>query len=170
MSRPDQRCAGGIAKVVQASTEDVPGIGSLLEGYAAMGNLLPRTRADIRHHLGEFVVVRDRSAVVACGALEIFTDELAEIRSLAVSYGHAGRGLGSLLIEHLTGTARRRGMRRLMALTYVPDFFHKWGFETVDIDSLPEKVWGICVQCYKARHCDETAMVKQLQKSSGLNY
>jgi hypothetical protein len=50
-----------------------------------------------------------------------------------------------------------------MALTYVPTFFHKLGFETVAMDTLPEKVWGgVCVKCYKYNNCDETAVLSRV--------
>ena len=49
-----------------------------------------------------------------------------------------------------------------MALTYVPGFFEKLGFRIVSMESLPEKVFGVCVICPKFDHCDEIAMVKSL--------
>ena len=33
---------------------------------------------------------------------------------------------------------------------------------TVAVDTLPEKVWGVCVKCYKYSNCDETAVVLAL--------
>ena len=53
-----------------------------------------------------------------------------------------------------------------MALTYVPDFFDKLGFKTTAMDTLPEKVFGVCVTCPKFNHCDEIAMVKSLDSDS----
>jgi amino-acid N-acetyltransferase len=150
------------AAVRRAAERDVPAIGALMERYAALGNVLPRTADDIQRNLNEFYVVEQQSRVVGCGALEIFTPELAEIRSLMIAEDHAGRGLGGRLVEYLVAEARDRGHKRLMALTYVPQFFHKFGFETVSKHVLPEKVWGICVACYKLNDCDETAVLKHL--------
>ena len=65
-------------------------------------------------------------------------------------------------MEHLLKRARGLGLARVMALTYVPEFFHRLGFVTVPKHSLPEKVWGICVKCYKFHNCDEIAVLKQL--------
>lgn len=145
-----------------ATDRDVPTIGALMERYAALGNVLPRTADDIQRNLDDFYVIEQQSRVVGCGALEIFTPELAEIRSLMIAEDHAGRGLGGRLVEHLIAEARGRGHKRLMALTYVPKFFHKFGFETVSKHVLPEKVWGICVACYKLNDCDEIAVLKYL--------
>jgi len=161
MPRPETRLA--MQPLVRpAAIGDVPVIHHLLEIYAAKGNLLPRTLSEIYRHLRDFFVIEIGDKVVACGALEIFTEDLGEVRSLVVDEAHEGRGLGRLLVERITDEARAIGLKRLMALTYVPAFFHKLGFQTVAMDTLPEKVWGVCVKCYKYNQCDETAVLKEL--------
>jgi amino-acid N-acetyltransferase len=146
-----------------AAIGDVPEIHHLLEQYAQQGNLLPRTMSELYRHLRDFFVVEVDGRVAACGALEIFTESLGEIRSLVVHDDYKNQGLGRLLVGRLIEEARGIGLKRLMALTYVPGFFHKLGFKTVPKDTLPEKVWGICVKCYKYNHCDEIAVVIELR-------
>ena len=146
-----------------AAIGDVPYIHHLLEVYAAQGNLLPRTMSELYRHLRDFFVVEVDGKVAACGALEIFTENLGEVRSLVVDDEFKGRGFGRLLVERIVEEARVIGLSRLMALTYVAPFFHKLGFKTVAKDTLPEKVWGICVKCYKYNHCDETAVLRELR-------
>jgi amino-acid N-acetyltransferase len=102
--------------------------------------------------------------VVACAALEIFTEDLGEVRSLVVDRLWQGRGFGRELVERLIEEARAIGLKRLMALTYVADFFHKLGFRTVSKETLPEKVWSVCIKCYKYNHCDETAVLLDLRQ------
>ncbi len=68
-----------------------------------------------------------------------------------------------MMVERGIQEARTIGLKRLMALTYVPVFFHKLGFQTVAMDTLPEKVWGVCVKCYKYNNCDETAVLLELK-------
>ena len=48
------------------------------------------------------------------------------------------------------------------SLTYVPGFFGRLGFEVVSKDDLPEKVWQVCVKCYKFNRCDEIAVMLRL--------
>ena len=146
-----------------AAIGDVPEIHHLLEIYASQGNLLPRTMGELYRHLRDFFVVEIGGRVAACGALEIFTEALGEVRSLVVVDEHKGQGLGRLLVERIINEARTIGLKRLMALTYVPGFFHKLGFQTVSKDTLPEKVWSVCVKCYKFNHCDEIAVVLELK-------
>lgn len=146
-----------------AAIGDVAQIHHLLEVYARQGNLLPRTMSELYRSLRDFFVIELQGKVVACGALEIFTEDLGEIRSLVVDEAHKGRGYGRALVERLIAEARAIGLKRLMALTYVPEFFHKLGFKTVPKDTLPEKVWSVCVKCYKYHRCDEIAVLKELR-------
>jgi amino-acid N-acetyltransferase len=164
MSRPDPAQPLGEKPVVrQAAIGDVPTIHHLLEIYASKGNLLPRTLSEIYRHLRDFFVIEIGDKVVACAALEIFTEDLGEVRSLVVDEAHERHGLGRLLVGRIVEEARVIGLRRIMALTYVPAFFHKLGFKTVAMDTLPEKVWSVCVKCYKFNNCDETAVLKELK-------
>ncbi|MDA8191573.1 N-acetyltransferase [Acidiferrobacter thiooxydans] len=153
-------------KVRPARIADVPLIHHFLELYATKGNLLPRTMNEIYRHLRDFFVIEVDERVVAIGALEIFTEDLGEVRSLVVAEEYERRGLGRLMVQRIIAEARQLGLRRLMALTYVPAFFHKLGFVTVAMDTLPEKVWNVCVKCYKYNRCDETAVLLNLGRHS----
>jgi amino-acid N-acetyltransferase len=152
-----------IARAVRHATkDDVDSISSLLGYYAAMGNLLPRSREEIEANLEHFLVIGRPGKITACGSLETFNKELGEIRSLMVEPGSARLGLGGLIVEQIINEARRLKLGRLMALTYVPGFFHRFDFETVSKDVFPEKVWGICINCYKFHNCDEIAVLLNL--------
>lgn len=162
MTRSIETVAPASAVVRPAIPEDVDAISRLLADYARMGNILPRPKTEIMSNIDLFRVAETDSIITGCGALEIFTPELAEIRSLVVDGRHKGTGTGRLLVERLIRDAAERGHRRLMALTYVPGFFHRMGFETVSKELFPEKIWGICVRCYKFNNCDEIAVLKYL--------
>ncbi len=148
--------------VSSAQLSDIADIQILLNHYASMGDLLPRSKQDIIENIEHFQVIRDKTNVIACGALENFTEELAEIRSLMVSSEIKHNGLGKKIVDELIKAAHQRKVKRVMALTYVPTFFHKLGFKTVDKSIFPEKVWGICVNCYKFDNCDEIAVLLEL--------
>ena len=175
-SRPSKSAQ---SKVSQAShqlrparLDDVGGIYELLAHFSRLGELLPRTHDDVCAHFREFVVVEDNddqhgNQIVACAALQIFTEELGEVRSLAVAPRLARLGLGRRLVAHIEAEARALGLRRLMALTYVAPFFHTLGFATVEMRELPEKVWGVCINCPKFLKCDEIAVLKLLSQGNG---
>ena len=145
-----------------ATIKDITAIHHLLKSYSDRGSLLPLSVQDLETNLADFWVIDLSGSVVACGALELFPNQLGEVRSLAVDETSTKAGLGRYLVNHLIAQARSRNLSRLMALTYVPEFFHKLGFRTVPKATLPEKVWGICVKCYKFYDCDEIAVLLYL--------
>lgn len=149
-------------QVLPATEQDIPAIQKLLLHYAGMGELLPRSRQDIVNNLTHFRVIKENQTIIACGSLEHFTDELAEVRSLMVDQNQKGAGLGRIIVQDIIETSKLRNVSRLMALSYVPEFFHKLGFRTVNKEIFPEKVWGICVNCYKFDNCDEIAVLLEL--------
>ena len=145
--------------VEAATSSDIASIQVLSNHYASMGSLLPRSRSDLEANLQHFRVIKEADELIACASLEHFTPRLAEIRSLMVNHNYKDRGLGRQLVEDMMLIAKQRGVERLMALTYVPIFFHRLGFKTVNKEIFPEKVWGICVNCYKFENCDEIAVL-----------
>jgi N-acetylglutamate synthase-like GNAT family acetyltransferase len=100
--------------------------------------------------------------VVGCGALWIYTPQLAEIRSLGIDEEFQGRGIGSELVQHFTDLARDLHIPRVCVLTRAPRFFTRLGFRQVSINSLPEKVLKDCANCPKNTACDETALIIDL--------
>lgn len=145
-----------------ATISDVPAIHHIIELYAEEGKLLHRPMSELYRHLREFFVAERNSAIVGCGALEIYTEHLGEIRSLAVDPHSSGGGVGREITLLAIDEARKIGLHRLMALTYVSGFFHKLGFRTVEKSTLPEKIWGVCIKCSRFNDCDETAVVMDL--------
>ena len=145
-----------------ATLDDVSGIHRLLTVYSELGVLLPRPESDIYNALRDFYVIEAQGNVVACAALLIYTSELGEVRSLAVDPEYHKMGLGIRLVNQIETDARALGLSKLMALTYVVDFFKRLQFNVVDMSELPEKVWGACINCHKFQNCDEIAVLKFL--------
>ncbi|MDF1817411.1 MAG: N-acetyltransferase [Immundisolibacteraceae bacterium] len=145
-----------------ATLNDARAIHDLLVYYASRGNLLPRTHENLCRHIRDFVVLEEAGKIVASGALEVMSNDLGEIRSLVVDADQQRRGLGQQVAARLIEMAAEIGLKRVMALTYVPEFFTQLQFEQVERESLPEKIWQVCVKCYKFDHCDEIAMIRKL--------
>ncbi|HAY45914.1 MAG TPA: N-acetyltransferase [Gammaproteobacteria bacterium] len=150
------------ALVRPAEPDDLEAISVLVNFYADLGNLLPRSTNQIAENLEHFIVAEIDSDIVGCASLELFTRNLGEIRSLMVDAEHQRLGIASNLIITLITRARDMDVKRVMALTYVPELFHKHDFRTVDKSIFPEKVWGICINCYKFHNCDEIAVLLEL--------
>lgn len=145
-----------------ARVEDVEAMRAVINRYAAEDRMLERSRDFLIEHLRDFVVAEDASGFLGCCALAVLTPELAEIRSLAVSPEASGRGIGSSLVRACVAEARQLGLRRVFALTLVPDFFERCGFALTSLGRLPEKSASECPVCPKRFACDEHAMLLHL--------
>ena len=157
MSRPLQRLL-----VDKAGVRDAAEIHSLVNQFAQRGDMLPRTPAEVYENLRDFFVLRDGRQLLACVALHIVWEDLAEVRSLAVREESQAQGLGAILVQASVEEARSLGLSTLFALTYRPGFFEKLGFRQADVMSLPRKVWNECYRCPKFPGCNEIAMVLDL--------
>ena len=155
----------GRAAVRPARAADIDAMLALINGYARLDRMLPRDRAFLEGGLGDFVVATDASGFLGCSALAGLTPELGEIRSLAVAPSAGGRGIGRDLVAACIAEARERGLRRVFALTLVPEFFTRCGFTLTSLARLPEKSAEECPVCPKRFACDEHAMLLHLDGS-----
>ena len=149
----------------KAVIEDVKDIHTILNHYADQGLLLPRSLSELYDHLRDFFVLQEsnqgRPVRGVCG-LRICWEDLAEIKSLAVSEKQQGKGYGIQLVEECLEDARSFGLKKVFTLTYIPDFFLRFGFNKIDKSSLPHKIWADCLNCPKFPDCDETALMIEL--------
>lgn len=131
----------------------------LVNGFARDNLMLPKTYDQLARHFREFVVAVDaEDRVLGCGALRVYSDELAEIASLAVDEAFHGAGIGRRLVERLIQEARGLSLATVFALTLQESFFHRLGFRTVPREDFPGKVWADCRSCPKLHACDEIAV------------
>jgi amino-acid N-acetyltransferase len=142
---------------------DMAQVEPLIAGFAAQGLMLPKTLEQLCRLFREFVVATDaEDRVIGCGALRVYTPQLAEVASLAVAESAHGLGVGRLLVEQLAVEARSLGIGTIFALTLSDAFFHRLGFRTVPKELFPLKVWSDCRGCAKLHACDEIAVVREL--------
>jgi amino-acid N-acetyltransferase len=149
----------------KAKIHEVPEIRRFLGEFSLDGGILPRTLAQLYDQLRDYFVYReDQGPIIGVGALHICWAGLGEIRSVAVSAGHRGRGIGSQLVKTCLAEARVLGLSEIFLLTLVPDFFKAFGFKVVSREELLPIVWADCVNCIKFPDCDEIPMLLELAK------
>ncbi|MDD5063287.1 MAG: N-acetyltransferase [Phycisphaerae bacterium] len=149
-------------KVRSAKITDAKAIHSLINFYAEENKMLFRPMADIYENLQSFLVAELDGRVVGCCALQVIWSDLAEIKSLAVEEANTNKGIGKSLVAAAVEKAVLLGAPQVVALTLYPEFFQKLGFEVIQMDKLPMKVWSDCARCSKQQNCDEIAVIKTL--------
>lgn len=112
---------------------DVRGIRGLVQPYADERILLAREWVGYYESVQEFQVAQEPDGtLIGCGALHVLWEDLAEVRTLAVSRTWRGHGVGHTLLESLTDQARALGLSRLFCLTFEVDFFVAHGWAPID--------------------------------------
>ena len=153
--------------IKKATAGDIAAIHRILNYYAEQDLLLPRSLSELYDHLRDYFVLENkdqgRSIHGVCG-LRVYWEDLAEIKSLAVSEDQQDRGFGSKLVKSCLEEARLLGIGKVFTLTYVPDFFLKLGFKAVDRSIFPQKIWADCLKCPKFPDCDEVALAVDLKR------
>ncbi len=150
-------------QVEKAKINDATQIHRLINHFADKGEILARPLSEIYENIRDYFVVRQDERVIACAALHINWEDLAEIKSLAVSEESQKHRLGDQLVAACLREAKGLGIPTIFCLTYRPAFFEKCGFSLVDKSELPHKVWGECYRCAKFPNCDEVALVYHLE-------
>jgi amino-acid N-acetyltransferase len=147
----------------KAKLTDVPDIHRLVNHYAGERIMLPRTLTDLYENVWEFTVVAEEEGrLIGCGALKLYNQEVAEIRSLCVDESLKSKGIGRDIMEELLDEAEAFGLKTVFALTVAPTFFEKLGFRQVPRERFPTKVWRDCLRCERYTCCDEKAVSLEL--------
>jgi amino-acid N-acetyltransferase len=146
----------------KAKIEDIKQIQKLINHFAKLDLMLPRSLNELYENLRDFWVVEEKGRVLGCAGLHISWDDLAEIKSLAVEKSKQGKGLGASLVRAALHEALQLGAKKVFVLTYKPVYFKKFGFKRIKTSELPHKIWAECINCCKFPDCQETALVKLL--------
>ncbi len=141
---------------------DVEKIYDLVNAYAGDGLMLARSRNSLYEFLRDMIIAEVDGELIGVGALHMVWDELAEIRTLAVSPKMKRSGVGKTIVNMLIEEGKLLGVNTVFTLTYQPEFFGRCGFEEITKEQLPHKVWKECINCPKFPNCDEIAMMRKI--------
>jgi amino-acid N-acetyltransferase len=112
-----------------AAHADIPAIIEFIKPFVESHKLLPRTYDELDELMPHFFVAERDGLIVGCAALEIYSNKLAEIRSLAVDPFTQGLGVGKLLVRACVERASERQIFEIMAITSADGFFQSCGFD-----------------------------------------
>lgn len=143
----------------KAELHDAKAIHQLIDSFTPDGTLLRRSYLEICENIDTFTVVEtEAKQFIGCASLHVYGPHLAEIRSIVVRPGTAGRGAGSLLVQSLLHQAEQAGIKCVCLFTRIPGFFERFHFHITEHRLLRDKVWKDCQHCSRRNACDETAM------------
>ena len=133
-----------------ARTSDVKEIRALVDSYAAPGQMLSKETVTLYESVQEFVVAEKDGVVVGCGALHILWEDLAEVRTVAVSKDFQKQGIGHSILNEITRRAREVGVKRIFCLTFQTEFFGSIGFVEIQGTPVEPDVYAQLLRSYDA--------------------
>ncbi len=148
-----------MSRVEKARIADVPQMHKLINRFAERGEMLPRPLSELYEDIRDYFVIKENDRVIACAALHVSWEDLAEIRSVAVAEDCQQKGIGAQLVAACLKEAAELGISTVFCFTYQPEFFKRLKFADIDKMELPRKVWTDCLRCPKFPNCDEVALI-----------
>ncbi|MGH3494124.1 MAG: amino-acid N-acetyltransferase [Sciscionella sp.] len=128
--------------VRRARVSDVRTIKSLVDSYAGKV-LLRKPLVTLYEDVQEFWVATGTDGqVLGCGALHVLWEDLAELRTIAVSRQCLRSGVGHALVDALVGLGRELRLSRLFVLTFETAFFTRHGFVEITGTPVTEDVYA----------------------------
>jgi amino-acid N-acetyltransferase len=127
-------------RVRRARTGDVRRIKALVDRYAGRV-LLAKELVTLYEAVQEFWVAELHDEIVGCGALHVLWEDLAEVRTVAVSPDVMGMGVGHAVVARLIDLARDLGLARVFVLTFETEFFARHGFVKIDGAPVSQQVY-----------------------------
>jgi amino-acid N-acetyltransferase len=127
------------ARIRQARRRDAIFIHTITQNAVANQSLRPRTRQEIVREIEHFYVYEIDQAIVGCICLHPWESDVAEVEAVFVQPFYQKKGVGKKLVEFVVAEARRKGLKRVFALsTQSFPFFKKvCGFAEAGMDALP---------------------------------
>jgi len=98
----------------------------------------------------EFTVAVEGDQVVGCGALHVLWEDLAEVRTVAVSESLRGQGVGHKILDSIIDRAHNIGVKRIFCLTFETEFFGKHGFEVIEGTPVEPEIYAELLRSYDA--------------------
>lgn len=137
----------GAITVRKALASDVPHIQRLIGPYVERRILLGKDNVTLYGSIQQFRIALDPDGTpIGCGALNVFWDDLAEVRTLALDAGWIRHGVGHRLLDALEDDARALGVGRIFCLTFEVDFFTKHDYLEIGESVVSPEVYAELVR------------------------
>lgn len=147
-------------ELVKANLSDISDMQKLVQDKVKEGIILKREDDEVATNIRSYVVVKDDYKIIGYGALHIHSPSLAEIRSLIIQKEYQGCGIGKRVVNFTLEEALKLGVKKVLVLTYVAEFFEQLSFKEIPKESIPEhKIWADCIKCIHFPICNEKSLI-----------
>jgi len=144
----------------KAKLSDIDAMQAMVKKEIEAGVILPRSDDEVATNIRSYVLAFKDEQLLGYAALHIHSKELSEIRSLIVSAEARGLGIGKKIVEFCKNEAKELGVKEILVLTYVAEFFKKLGFYEIEKASIPDhKIWADCIKCIHFPVCNEISLI-----------
>jgi len=144
----------------KAKLSDIDAMQAMVKKEIEAGVILPRSDDEVATNIRSYVLAFKDEQLLGYTALHIHSKELSEIRSLIVSAEARGLGIGKKIVEFCKNEAKELGVKEILVLTYVSEFFKKLGFYEIEKASIPDhKIWADCIKCIHFPVCNEISLI-----------
>lgn len=128
------------ARIRQARRRDAMFLFTIMQNGVANQSLRPRTRQEIIHEIEHFYVYEIDQAIVGCICLHPWSNEVSEVEAVFVQPFYQKKGVGKRLVEFALAEARKKGLKRVFALSTQSFSFFKnvCGFSETGPEILPQ--------------------------------
>ncbi|MFO8056706.1 MAG: GNAT family N-acetyltransferase [bacterium] len=149
----------------RADFQDVPVIYDIIKEN--QDEVLPRSIPDILAMFDRFYLYDDGEVrgVISWQVLPVMDlkdpEFCLEVISFSVRPSDQGKGIGTVLLNHVLGILKEFGPDRIVVLTFHSGFFEKFGFKKTSKEYLYPKIYLGCINCTKYKSpltCPEVAM------------
>ncbi len=156
-------------KIRPAAFRDAAGIVRLIRNHPDA--LVPRSISDVLQNIDRFFVAEAAGAVVGVVSWAILPElgtaqhPSIEMKTLAVDAEWRARGVGAALVRRALDRIEELRPEQALVLTFVPEFFRKFGFAEVSKEKFMHKLYTGCVNCTRYDNpftCPEIAMAKPM--------
>jgi len=147
----------------KATLSDIKQMQKLVLPEIISGVILHRSDDEVASNIRSYTLAKAGKEIVGFVALHIHSPTLSEIRSLIVAPNARGLGVGKKIVEYCKEEAKELGLKEILVLTYIAEFFKKLDFVEIDKEKIPEhKIWLDCVKCIHFPVCNEISLIHKI--------
>jgi len=146
----------------KATIKDARTIHTLVNQFAKKEEMLPRSLNEIYENIRDFYICIEDEKIIGVAALHVLWEDLAEIRSVAVSSTHQGKGIAKNWSNAASLRPSLSAWKRCSPLPIIPGSSRRSDSRMWTKIPCRRKSGCECLKCHKFPECNEIAVIKTI--------